>query len=36
MYTFGHLLPAVADSATKRYFMPEFLRDILAWKLSQQ
>lgn len=35
MYTFGHLFPAISDSAEKEYFMPEFLRDVLAWKLEQ-
>ncbi|WP_100373949.1 bifunctional metallophosphatase/5'-nucleotidase [Bacillus sp. FJAT-45037] len=35
MYTFGHLYPEVADSEYKKYFMPELLRDILAWKLGQ-
>lgn len=35
MYTFGHLFPAVSDSVEKDYFMPEFLRDVLAWKLGQ-
>ncbi|WP_100405338.1 bifunctional metallophosphatase/5'-nucleotidase [Bacillus solitudinis] len=36
MYTFGHLYPCVSDSSYKAYFMPEFLRDILSWKLKQK
>ncbi|NEU30100.1 bifunctional metallophosphatase/5'-nucleotidase [bacterium LRH843] len=35
MYTFGHLLPAISAAKEKKYLMPEFLRDILAWKLKQ-
>ncbi|WP_088104002.1 bifunctional metallophosphatase/5'-nucleotidase [Halalkalibacter urbisdiaboli] len=35
MYTFGHLYPDVAESSFKDYYMPELLRDILAWKLGQ-
>jgi 5'-nucleotidase len=35
MYTFGYLFPAIAESKNKHYFMPEFLRDVLAWKLKQ-
>ncbi|WP_373893230.1 bifunctional UDP-sugar hydrolase/5'-nucleotidase [Virgibacillus sp. CBA3643] len=29
-FTFGRLLPEIAKSETKRYFLPEFLRDLLA------
>ncbi|GAB3047873.1 bifunctional metallophosphatase/5'-nucleotidase [Virgibacillus ainsalahensis] len=29
-FTFGRLLPEVAKSETKRYYLPEFLRDLLA------
>lgn len=29
-FTFGRLLPEIARSETKRYFLPEFLRDLLA------
>jgi 5'-nucleotidase len=36
MYTFGYLFPDLAESKEKKYFMPEFLRDVLAWKLSKQ
>ncbi|MDQ0206617.1 bifunctional metallophosphatase/5'-nucleotidase [Alkalicoccobacillus murimartini] len=35
MYTFGFLYPELTDSENKAYLMPEFLRDILAWKLNQ-
>lgn len=34
MFTFGRLYPAVAQAKEKRYFLPEMLRDLLAWKLS--
>ncbi|WP_227937382.1 bifunctional metallophosphatase/5'-nucleotidase [Alkalihalobacillus deserti] len=36
MYTFGYLFPDFSDSTEKQYFMPEFLRDVLAWKLTQK
>ncbi|MFU0788530.1 MAG: hypothetical protein ACFWT6_00915 [Virgibacillus proomii] len=29
-FTFGRLLPEVARSRVKNYYLPEFLRDILA------
>jgi len=29
-FTFGRLLPEIAKSETKRYFVPEFLRDLLS------
>ena len=29
-FTFGRLLPEVAKSDSKQYFVPEFLRDLLA------
>ncbi|SDQ28118.1 bifunctional metallophosphatase/5'-nucleotidase [Virgibacillus salinus] len=32
-FTFGRLLPEVAKSKTKKYFLPEFLRDLLAQTL---
>ncbi|WP_462405765.1 bifunctional metallophosphatase/5'-nucleotidase [Gracilibacillus sp. Marseille-QA3620] len=35
MFTFGYLFPEVRDVEQKRYLMPEFLRDLLAWKLAQ-
>lgn len=35
MFTFGHLFPEVREVENKTYLMPEFLRDILAWKLAQ-
>ncbi|MBM7586198.1 2',3'-cyclic-nucleotide 2'-phosphodiesterase (5'-nucleotidase family) [Bacillus pakistanensis] len=34
MFTFGHFFPELSR-AKKEYFMPEFLRDLLAWKLKQ-
>jgi len=36
MFTFGYLFPAVREIERKKYFMPEFLRDLLAWKLSKR
>ncbi|SDO42057.1 bifunctional metallophosphatase/5'-nucleotidase [Alkalicoccus daliensis] len=35
LFTFSHLYPIVTELQTKSYFMPEFLRDVLAWKLSK-
>ncbi|PYZ92905.1 metallophosphoesterase [Salipaludibacillus keqinensis] len=35
MFTFGHLYPTISSIREKEYFMPEFLRDLLAWKLNQ-
>ncbi|HEX7065498.1 MAG TPA: bifunctional UDP-sugar hydrolase/5'-nucleotidase [Bacillales bacterium] len=34
MFTFGKIFPGFAEKK-KEYFLPEFLRDVLAWKLSQ-
>lgn len=34
MYTFGYIFPAIAEAEEKNYFMPEFLRDVLAWKIK--
>ena len=34
MFTFGHLFPEIREIENKTYLMPEFLRDILAWKLA--
>ncbi|MEN1969768.1 bifunctional UDP-sugar hydrolase/5'-nucleotidase [Lentibacillus sp. N15] len=34
-FTFGRLLPEVARSETKRYFLPELLRDLLAYTLKK-
>lgn len=36
MFTLGKLFPYIRDSKEKQYFMPEFLRDLLAWKLARQ
>lgn len=33
MFTFGHLYPEIYR-AKKQYYMPEMLRDVLAWKLK--
>ncbi|WLD92703.1 bifunctional UDP-sugar hydrolase/5'-nucleotidase [Alkalihalobacillus sp. AL-G] len=34
MFTFGRLLPSVAYSEEKHYYLPEMLRDVLDWKLK--
>ncbi|WP_164668218.1 bifunctional metallophosphatase/5'-nucleotidase [Virgibacillus doumboii] len=33
-FTFGRLLPEIAKSETKKYFLPEFLRDLLTYTLQ--
>ncbi|WP_430784444.1 bifunctional metallophosphatase/5'-nucleotidase [Virgibacillus flavescens] len=35
-FTFGRLLPEVAKSESKTYFLPEFLRDLLAVTLKRE
>lgn len=35
MFTFGHFFPEIRRSTTKKYYMPEFLRDLLKHKLSK-
>ncbi|RHW42658.1 bifunctional metallophosphatase/5'-nucleotidase [Neobacillus notoginsengisoli] len=35
MYTFGKIFPEIVRSKTKFYYMPEFLRDVLEWKLAK-
>lgn len=35
MFTFGHFYPEIHRAPNKIYYMPEFLRDVLAWKLTQ-
>ena len=35
MFTLGRLYPPVSSTLKKTYFMPEFLRDLLTWKLAQ-
>ncbi|WP_010676440.1 bifunctional metallophosphatase/5'-nucleotidase [Bacillus timonensis] len=34
MFTFGLLFPVIRDAKDKKYYMPEFLRDLLAYKLK--
>ncbi|MBP2257329.1 bifunctional metallophosphatase/5'-nucleotidase [Virgibacillus alimentarius] len=34
-FTFGRLLPEIAKSSTKQFFLPEFIRDLLAYTLVQ-
>lgn len=34
MYTFGRFFPEIFRCKQKRYYLPEFLRDILRWKLQ--
>ncbi|MCA1031610.1 bifunctional metallophosphatase/5'-nucleotidase [Bacillus timonensis] len=36
MFTFGHIFPEIAHANEKHYFMPELLRDLLAWKLQNR
>ncbi|MCM3670266.1 bifunctional metallophosphatase/5'-nucleotidase [Mesobacillus maritimus] len=35
MFTFGRFFPEIFRSETKKYFLPEFLRDLLRKKLSE-
>ncbi|MCM3787109.1 bifunctional metallophosphatase/5'-nucleotidase [Domibacillus indicus] len=35
MFTYGHYFVELHRASSKRYFMPEFLRDIMEWKLLQ-
>lgn len=35
MFTFGYFFPQIQRSKNKEYLMPEFLRDILDWKLRK-
>lgn len=35
MFTYGHYFVELHRAPVKKYFMPEFLRDILEWKLLQ-
>lgn len=35
MYTFGKIFPEIVRANTKFYYMPEFLRDVLEWKLTK-
>lgn len=35
MFTFGYFFPQIQRSKNKEYLMPEFLRDILLWKLQK-
>lgn len=34
MFTFGYFFPELYKSQHKQYFLPEFLRDLLKWKLQ--
>ncbi|RDI41447.1 bifunctional metallophosphatase/5'-nucleotidase [Falsibacillus pallidus] len=36
MFTFGKFFPDIQRAEHKEYFFPEFLRDIMAWKLKKQ
>jgi 2',3'-cyclic-nucleotide 2'-phosphodiesterase (5'-nucleotidase family) len=36
MFTFGHFFKDILPQKEKQYFLPEFLRDILRWKLQLQ
>ena len=35
MFTFGRFFPEVYRAENKNYYLPEFMRDLLAWKLKQ-
>jgi 5'-nucleotidase len=35
MFTFGHFFKEVFPNKKKEYFLPEFLRDLLKWKLQK-
>ena len=35
MFTFGHFFTNILSNKKKEYFLPEFLRDILSWKLGK-
>jgi 5'-nucleotidase len=35
MFTFGYFFPDIQRSKHKAYFMPEFLRDVMVWKLKK-
>lgn len=35
MFTFGRFFPQIVRSDNKYYYMPEFLRDVLEWKLNR-
>lgn len=36
MFTFGHFFKGVFPNKKKEYLLPEFLRDLLKWKLQKQ
>jgi 5'-nucleotidase len=35
LFTFGHIYPSIASAKVKTFYMPELLRDLLAWKLRR-
>lgn len=35
MFTFGRLLPAISKAKTKKYYLPEFLRDLLVISIKR-
>lgn len=36
MFTFGHFFKDILPQKEKKYFLPEFLRDLLKWKLQMK
>lgn len=36
MFTFGRFFPEIQRAEEKRYWLPEFLRNLLEWKLSSE
>ena len=35
MFTFGQFFPSIYRAKNKEFFLPEFLRHLLEWKLSE-
>lgn len=35
MFAFAHFYPALVEAKVKKYYMPELLRDLIAWKLKE-
>lgn len=35
MFTFGVFFPEIQNAERKRYFLPEFIRELMAWKLKK-
>lgn len=35
LFTFGKLFPQISEAKNKKYFMPEFIRDVLLWAIKK-